>query len=57
MYSLLGYLLDDGVVGSVVAVACVGAGCLVWRSLRKRREQRREYRERKRQRKEFWGWE
>lgn len=57
MFGSLGYLLDDAFVGTVVVFACVAVGCLVWRRLRKHREQRREYRERGRMRRQFWGWE
>lgn len=58
MLGSLGYLIDDVFVGTMVALACVVIGYLVWRRLRKKhREQRREYRERGRQRRQFWGWE
>ena len=57
MLGSLGYLFDEMFVGTVVALACVVIGCLVWRRLRKHRGQRREYRERERQRRQFWGWE
>jgi hypothetical protein len=57
MFGSLGYLFDDAFVGTMVTLACVTAGCLVWRHLWKRREQRRLYRERGRQRRQFWGWE
>ena len=57
MLGPLGYLIDDAVVGTAVALACVVIGYLVWRRLWKHREQRRLYRERGRQRQQYWGWE
>jgi hypothetical protein len=57
MPGLLGYLVEDELVGGGVVLACVTAGYLVWRTFWRHREQRREYRERQRRRQHFWGWE
>lgn len=57
MPGLIGYLVEDELVGGGVALACVTAGYLVWRAFGRHREQRREYRERQRRRQHFWGWE
>jgi uncharacterized membrane protein len=57
MLGPLGYLIDDAVVGTGVALACGVIGYFVWTRLWKHRERRRLYRERGRQRRQFWGWE
>ena len=46
MLGSLAYLFDDVFLGTMVAVAFVVGGFLVWRRLWKHREQRRESRER-----------